>query len=60
MTNALRLLNAAERALQQGRTERAFAIFEEITTEYGGTMESLAALAYLRDSARKGPRRVAE
>ena len=42
------LLTAAEQALSAGETSRASKLFRQIRAFHPGTMESVAALCYLR------------
>ena len=57
MRTAISLLTAAEQALRLGRTADAIAIFQQISHLHPGTLESVAALAYLRSAKRRPPRR---
>ena len=57
MASALSLLTQAERALRAGRPEKALGIFRQIAELHSGTLESVAALAYLRNARRRPPRR---
>ena len=51
------LLAKAERKLRAGKVSEAMNLFEEIVESYVPSLERLAALAYLRTSERKPPRR---
>jgi hypothetical protein len=51
------LLAKAERKLRAGKILEAVKLFEEIVDGHGPSLEQLAALAYLRGSERKPPRR---
>jgi hypothetical protein len=51
------LLAKAERKLRAGKVSEAINLFEEIVDGYVPSLEQLAALAYLRSSKRKPPRR---
>jgi hypothetical protein len=52
------LLAKAERKLRAGKVSEAMNLFEEIVDGHVPSLEQLAALAYLRTSQRKPPRRV--
>ena len=51
------LLAKAERKLRAGKVSEAMNLFEEIVEGYVPSLERLAALAYLRTSERKPPKR---
>ena len=51
------LLAKAERKLRAGKVSEAMNLFEEIVDGYMPSLERLAALAHLRTSERKPPRR---
>ena len=51
------LLAKAERKLRAGKVSEAMNLFEEIVEGYVPSLEHLAALAYLRTTQRKPPRR---
>ena len=56
MRTPLSLLTSAERALRVGQADEAFEILDEIVELHDGTLEGLAARAYLRRAERVPPR----